>query len=404
MNRSVSRIFGGILLIAGTAIGAGILALPVTTGLMGFFPSVLLFFLYWAVMTYTALLFLEINLWFNEERVNLITMAKETLGKGGEALSWLLYLFLLYSLTTAYLAVASPLFSGLMEMLFGVALPSWMGPLPLIVIFGFFVYEGAFYVDWVNRLLMTLLLLSFVVLIGGLLPEIDWSHFEHVNMSFLPMTLALAATSFGYHIVIPTLTRYLHRDVKGLVKVILIGGTIPLIVTLLWEFVTVGTIPLGGEHGLINGYVEGRDAVQLIASHLEAKWVASVAKLFLFAAVVTSFLGVTISLRDFLADGFHIQQNLLGRAKLYLMTFIPPLFFALTFPRAFFNALDYAGVVGVILLLVVMPICMVYRGRYQLGKDSSLFQAPGGKGALALGLILSLIVIFSEVMNKTGLL
>lgn len=399
-----SRVLGGILLIAGTAIGAGILALPVTTGLMGFFPSALLFFIYWAVMTYSALLFLEVNLWFKDERVNLITMSKETLGKWGEGASWILYLFLLYTLTTAYLAVASPLFLDLLDRFVGIELPRWAGLLPLVLIFGFFVYEGALWVDWVNRLLMAVLVLSFTALVFGLLPQVDFNRYEHVDLRFLPYTLALAATSFGYHIVIPTLTRYLHHDVKGLVKVILIGGTVPLIITLLWEFATLGVIPLEGEDGLIDGYVEGRDAVQLLSSLLHYSWLATVSKIFLFSAIVTSFLGVTISLRDFLADGFHIKQTLFGRFQLFLMTFVPPLIFALTFPRVFFNALDYAGVMGVVLLLVVLPILMVYSGRYYLGKDSSLYRAPGGKLPLFVGLFLSAVVVISEIMNKTGIL
>ena len=40
---NLGRLLGGILLVAGTAIGAGMLALPVSTGLAGFYPSLFLF-------------------------------------------------------------------------------------------------------------------------------------------------------------------------------------------------------------------------------------------------------------------------------------------------------------------------------------------------------------------------
>ena len=36
-------VIGGILLIAGSCIGAGMLGLPILTGLVGFFPSLILF-------------------------------------------------------------------------------------------------------------------------------------------------------------------------------------------------------------------------------------------------------------------------------------------------------------------------------------------------------------------------
>jgi tyrosine-specific transport protein len=43
MNKPGS-IFGGVLLIAGSCIGAGMLGLPIITGIAGFFPSLLMFF------------------------------------------------------------------------------------------------------------------------------------------------------------------------------------------------------------------------------------------------------------------------------------------------------------------------------------------------------------------------
>lgn len=91
MNQS-SRVFGGILLVSGTTIGAGMLALPVCTGLAGFFPSLVLFILYWIFMTYTAFLFLEVNLWMGRS-ANIISMAKRTLGRWAQIASWIVYLF-----------------------------------------------------------------------------------------------------------------------------------------------------------------------------------------------------------------------------------------------------------------------------------------------------------------------
>ena len=55
-------LFGGIALIAGTAIGAGMLALPCATYSLGFIPAALLLVLTWFFMTQTAFYFLEVNL------------------------------------------------------------------------------------------------------------------------------------------------------------------------------------------------------------------------------------------------------------------------------------------------------------------------------------------------------
>ncbi len=103
-------IFNGALLVAGTSIGGGMLALPIETGLSGFFPSVIIYFLCWALMTCTGLLFLETSIWMKRE-ANLISMAEQTLGLFGKVFAWGLYFFLFYSLTLAYVSGCGNLLS-----------------------------------------------------------------------------------------------------------------------------------------------------------------------------------------------------------------------------------------------------------------------------------------------------
>lgn len=210
--------------------------------------------------------------------------------------------------------------------------------------------------------------------------------------------------SFGYHIIIPTLTTYLHRDAAALVKVIVIGGMIPIVVSGFWVFVSLGTLPLIGEFGIVQGYIEGHSSVYLLSQHFRQPWLTLVGSLFVFFAIVTSFLGVSLSLRDFLSDGFGIERDsAVGRWTLYFLTFIPPFFFTLTVKRAFYKALDYAGVLGVLILLVIMPILMTWAGRYWKGFSSERYKTPGGKVALILAFIVTLIMIGLDVGNKMGI-
>ena len=88
-----SRIIGVTLLVAGTTIGAGMLALPLVTGPSGYLPAVFLLITYWAFMLYTAFLLLETTLSF-PSGANLVTMARDRLGITGQAITWIVYLFL----------------------------------------------------------------------------------------------------------------------------------------------------------------------------------------------------------------------------------------------------------------------------------------------------------------------
>lgn len=398
--RKHSKLLGGILLVAGTTIGAGMLALPVSTGMAGFIPSLLLLVCYWVYMTFTALLLLEVNLWM-KEGTNLISMAKMTLGRWGQALSWIVYLFLLYSLTTAYIAGSGPIVNDVIEASFGITLPEWAGSIPLLVIFGFFVYKGMRSVDHANRILMIGLVIAYAAMVIFLTPHVEKSLLRHIDWGYILVGVSVIATSYGFHIIIPSLTTYLDRDVIKLRRAILIGSAIPLIVYISWEFLALGIIPVHGEHGIIEGYQKGSNGAHLLTAFLGHSAIAMIARFFSFFAIVTSFLGVSLSLSDFLADGLKIKKTRRGRTLLYLLTFVPPLIVTLVDPRAFLSALEYAGAFGVVLLLGLIPALMVWSGRYvkQLSSNST-FQAPGGKIALLIVILLSLAVIAFEAATK----
>lgn len=235
----LSKQLGGILLVSGTTLGAGMLALPVVSGMAGFLSSALLLVLYWALSTYTALLMLEINLWFKQP-VDLITMVRSTLGKPMELVAWCIYLLLLYSLTAAYLSASGPMVTDVISNLCGYRLPPFAGSLPFFAIFGGFIYIGIRPVDYLNRILMIGLAIAYVALLALAAQHLQPQLLATNHLSYVWMAIPVVSTSFGFHIIIPSLTTYLDRDVKSLKRTILIGSAIPLLVYLLLEFVILG--------------------------------------------------------------------------------------------------------------------------------------------------------------------
>lgn len=390
---------GGILLIAGTSIGAAVLALPISTGMMGFIPTMTLFVAYWLFMLFTALCFLEVNLSM-KGNVNFISMARHTLGRWGEIFNWIVYLYLLYALTTAYIAGSGPIFHKLIFMTTGYDIPTFMQSLPLILIFGYFVYRGAETVDYANRFLMLGLVITYMAIIIWIAPYIEIERLHgHVEWRYFNVSLSVIAVSFGYHIIIPTLSRYLDHQPDMLKKVILFGSIIPLVCYIIWETVALGVIPITGENGLAVGYQKGLNSADLLAKTIENPSLLALTSAFSFFTIVTSFLGVSLSLRDFLADGFKIKENHRGKILLYILTFLPPMIICQINPRAFLTALEHAGAFGVVLLLGLMPALMVWFNRYRRGHESP-YRAPGGKPALILTMVISIFIITVEIWNQ----
>src|SRR3990167_3066784 len=140
------KLLGSILLIVGTSIGAGMLALPIATAQLGFVGSLILLFSCWFVMTAGAFLILEVNLWLPQNS-NLVSMAKATIGPLGQIISWITYLLLLYSLLCAYIAGGSDLFHNLF-VASQIPIPTWGASLLFTLLFGFIVYLGIRSVDY----------------------------------------------------------------------------------------------------------------------------------------------------------------------------------------------------------------------------------------------------------------
>ena len=390
-----NHFIGGVLLVAGTTIGAGMLALPVMSSFVGFGPSIAIFLLCWAVMLATAFFFLDANFAVDGE-ANLISMVHKTLGGWGKGLSWVVYLLLLYSLTAAYIAASAPLFVSAFQYVTGYALPYWLGPFCLPLIFGFFVYLGTLGVDIVNRILMLGLCISYLLLVGFLPEHINGNLLTHVDWNPTFMVFPVVITSFGYHIIIPSLTTYMNHDKKKLRVILIIGSLLPLVIYLLWQVIILGIVPLGGENGLVYAWKHGIAATKPLTQIVTNQWIRIGAHFFSFFAIVTSFLGVTLSLSDFLMDGFKIKKTWEGRLLACLLTFVPPLIFVFTYQRGFFIALEYAGAF-VAILLIFLPAMMVWKL-----KEPRFYSTLLGRALLLFTILFAVFIVIIDILQQWG--
>src|SRR5579872_3310047 len=110
----LKKMIGSVLMIVGTAVGAGMLALPVATAAANIQTTVLMMLFSWTIMTIGALALLEVNLWF-PPGANIISMVGKTFGPYAKIITGLVYALLLYSLLCAYLAGTSDIFQGLLK-------------------------------------------------------------------------------------------------------------------------------------------------------------------------------------------------------------------------------------------------------------------------------------------------
>lgn len=381
------KVIGGILMIVGTSIGGGMLALPVANAHTGFVASSCLLFAVWLLMTFTAFLILEVNLWF-PPRSNLISMAEATLGWPGRFFAWGAYLFLLYALLAAYIAGGSDVLESLITLMGHGSPSNWLEVLLFTLGMGWVVYRGMQTVDQVNSLLMFIKLGIYALLVVMIMPHIQFHNLAGGTFSSAPNTLMVLIVSFGFSIIVPTLRTYLHDDVQALRRVLLIGSIIPLICYILWDAVIMGVLPRYGGASLAAMSDAGHSTTRLtqaLMSELNNGWITNGFRGFSAISMLTAFLGVGISLTDFLADGLHIDKHGRRGWVVYAAVFIPPLIIVLLHPNAFIAALRFGGIFCV-LLLVLLPALMAWSGRYYC-RIARGYEVIGGSLAVSLAAV-----------------
>lgn len=394
------RLISAIFLVAGTCIGGGMLALPVATGISGFVPSTVMMLFCWLAMTASALLLLEVNLWM-KEGAHVITMASTILGPIGKIVSWCVYLFISYASIVAYTSAGGSLVINGAEQLFGLSIAKEWGCLFFIVFFGSVIYLGNRFVGRVNTILFLAMIVAYFALVGTSISEVKATLLTHAYWPTSILAIPLLLTTFSFQTMLPSLTPYLKRNVYALRWAIIGGTTLTLVVYLIWQWIVLGIIPVEGPNSLIKALEVGEPITQFLREHTQNHWVSIIAEYFAFFALVTSFLGIALGLFDFLSDGLKIRNEGKGKIILSLLIIVPTFVFSAYFNRIFLVALDTSGGFGDSILNGIMPVLMVWIGRYVL-KFPEEHRTPGGKPLLVAVFCFFFGALVLETLVHTG--
>jgi tyrosine-specific transport protein len=395
-EESDKSLSAAIFLITGTCIGAGMLALPYATSGAGFYPSLLTSFLCWLFMLCTGLLFLEATLWL-PDGANVLSIAEKFLGAPGKYLGGATFIFLYYCLLVSYLDEGAPLFAMILKGATGLALPEIVLTLLFTFIFATMVLWGTKLVSHVNWFLVACLGISygFILLAGS--DDVRVVHLERHQWNLWLLSAPTFFSAFGYHNIIPTLSTYLNRNAKKLRIAVIVGSLIPFIVYSLWQWLVIGTIPpdqlLHAQENNIRSY----ELLELVTGNT---WIGALGAYFAFFALITSLLGISLSMVDFLGDGFGAKRSGKSRAGLCCLVFIPPLLFTLYNPGIFVTAIGIAGGFGEAILNGLFPIAMVWVGRYYMNLKSEI-SLPGGRVLLTVLALFTFLIIGLEINNLT---
>lgn len=398
-----SKVFGSTLIVAGTTIGAGMLALPLASAGIGFFTSLAIMALLWALMTYTALLMLELHQ-HAPANATLHTLAKQFLGNKGKWIASFSMLFLFYALCAAYIAGGGSQFGQRITQLTGAEISGSMATVIFTVIVALVVTIGTRTVDHLNRLLFITKLITMAVVLFFLAPNVTESYLLNmpIQQGLIVASIPVIFTSFGFHGSIPAIVNYLDGDTRSLKKAIVIGSAIPLVIYLFWQVVTLGVVSqqeLSENSGLSN-------LIAALGEKVHFSQLSQIIGLFADLALLTSFLGVSLGLFEFLGDTLNKGNGKNSRILSAVVTFFPPMCFALFYPQGFIMALGYAAI-ALAILAIFLPVAMIKKSRsdaFKTEQVDDLYQVKGGQLTLAVVAGCGVLIVCAQFMITFGYL
>ena len=409
----MNKTLGTTLLVSGTMIGAGMLAMPLTSAGIGFTFTVVLLISLWLLLTYSALLFVEV-FQTTESDSGIGTLSALYFGNAGRVVSTTVMFVFLYALLAAYISGGGEILlkatqsTGLLGQEGVIANTSPEMTLKIFigiftVFFGSFVIISTKVVDGFNRLLFFVMLAALVVVMFVMFPKASVQ-----NLMAMPLDNALIIsaapiffTSYGFHGSIPSLVKYMEGDVRGLRIAIVAGSAITLVGYILWQLSTHGVLSQSEFTQILKEKPTLYGLIEACHRITGSEIIASAVQLFSALALVTSFLGVALGLfdctEDMLRKGLHINA---GRLLLGAITFLPPVLFAYFYPD-FIAALSYAGQMFAF-FAVVLPVGLVWKARRRY--PNLPYRVAGGDIALIIALVIGIVVACIPFFVKAGML
>ncbi len=382
------KLVGSSLIVAGTALGAGMLAIPMVLAQFGLLWGTLLMLFIWAGTTYAALLLLEASCKAGGG-VSMNAIARETLGKSGQLITNGLLYALLICLLMAYIIGAGDLVQKVTASI-GLPISSMASQVGFTLLVCVIVSSGTGVVDKLNRALFIGMIVALALTLFALLPSVSFAGLDEVvseDKVALIKTSSVLFTSFGFMVVIPSLVTYNKEATKTRLRnMIIVGSTIPLICYLLWLLAVVGNLP---PHELVH-YSNVTELISVLGQ--EHSGLEFILSMFTGLALLTSFLGVAMALYDQNADLLHANKPVV-----FVATFVLPLLGAVFAPEHFLAILSYAGII-LVFLAVFVPLSMTMKVRRVPVEDNNIYEAGGGVAGMSMMFLFGCFLLVAQAV------
>ncbi len=339
-------------LIVGNLIGAGILALPINTGLAGFFPSLVGLVLTGAAMFYSSIILSREAVEMKKTTFNYPSLYQQYLGTAGKWVAVVANLIILYGLLTAYLTGITTIVAKL----FHLSIPDVWIMLAFFTVVTLISMAGIEAISKYIALLVVMKCAVFVVIVFMAGGSIRAENLSHTDWALLSCGIPILVTAFHFHNIIPAICETLKWDFKTIKWTMLIGMAMGFTMNALWLLVGIGVLPLDNSTaGLVTAFTQNLPATIPLAEAIHSRIFLVLAMFFAMVAITTAYLANGMGLIGFMDDIIFQKTGRINPLLSRVMAFAPPLAISIVYPDLFLKAIDIAGGFGIVTLFGILP-------------------------------------------------
>ncbi|MDR1092240.1 MAG: hypothetical protein LBL79_14310 [Prevotella sp.] len=367
---------GAISLLAGTAIGSGMISLPIVLANFGIIGSLLLMIFFCWVTYVSAMIRCELNINsrsdFSLKDVGLLFGGRISASIGDISLK-----ILSFSLLSAYIFGGASVIRSFL----------WQECQFIYVATGFTIFILFIFI-FLSDLVIKINKHAFIILFSMILIGVICLT-ANSNTTSIPVNLEgilhlkswstvlpVIFTSFGFQGSLHSLTKFVDNDRKLIKRACLFGSIIPVIVYSLWVVCALTIIfnsdPMGFSK-MLEGPIEVTELIHMLSSITKIEFIQYAAWIISLLAILTSIIGVGLSLNEVLKKDLKkiITNDKFCHLASTLVMVIPPAIVAIAVPNAFIKILNFAGIILAI-IAIILPVFLLRNMQMQKKSTASI--------------------------------
>ncbi|MDR1413575.1 MAG: hypothetical protein LBI56_01370 [Puniceicoccales bacterium] len=356
--REWKRFLTVVFFIAGNAIGASVLGLPIAMREAGFIPACTVCLFMSLVMAWAELLLAR--MFMESGSSDLPGMFKSKLGHAGGVVFNCCYFILFFCLLVAY-------WTGTRAILNAFSLGSWSLWATIFAV-GCCLCLGFRVAGPLNTLLTTCMALAFLYLGWETFATAGGNFLGAMNFRAATAALPIVVCSYCFHGAIPLICRQLNCDRKMIDAAIITGVVLPLMFNIAILFIGFRVL---SPQELAEGAANGWPLFVALENKLSSRVFFVTGNLFSIFAILSSLVGVTTTMKGALADAINVGNKMLFPLE-FAVILLLPLAIAILCPQIFIGTLEFSGGILSNLMVGILPALALIRGRIMDWKRSIL--------------------------------